>query len=722
MPACVCCPRNGQQVSFVSDEWVLPSIWTVDPVLLVSPDTGQNRRRAHKRMTVDSGLRGRRLENLSKMITMNHPLLLVRSPALSGRILACAIAAICVPVAAQNSAPTAVQTIDPVIITGARFASDPALTPIGATVISADEIRRSGAGDVNTAIRKIGGVYGRQSLDGSPNFDLDLRGFGANSNQNVVVVLDGVRLSENELSSVLLSSIPIDNVERIEIMRGGSSVLYGEGATGGVINIITKRPVKGALRGSLFAEAGQFGLREMRASVAQAWDGFALDAQIGNLRTDNYRANNKYEQKTFSGGAQWTLTDGRIGFRVDSVRQNSRLPGALSLDEFNADPRQTNSPGDFGSLDSDRITGFVSRKFGDFELAAELSHRERKATYTSDFFASVSNGKQTQFSPRVRHLAKVDGALNEIVVGIDLTRWSRMTESSFSREDATQDSKAIYVRDEIKFNGPRNVRVAIGARHETFDKAAESYSIAQSQNAWELQGSFDVAPLVNLHAKAGQSYRVANVDENGFTATGMPLRGQTSHDLELGLTVGGDARFVTARVFRHKLNNEIFFDPTVPGEFFNGANTNLDPTRRQGIELEARARIGTDWRLSANVQHLQASFTDGPNAGREMVLVPKNIISARLSWVPGDGQSADFGAQWVDKQRYGSDFDNSCTALMSAFTTFDARYAKKIGAWELAVSGLNLADKHYFSQAFGCESGIYPASGRQLKVSARYDF
>ena len=87
----------------------------------------------------------------------------------------------------------------------------------------------------------LGGVYGRQSLNGSSDFGLDLRGFGTNSSQNMVIVVDGVRLSENELSNAILSTIPVDSVDRIEITRGGASVLYGDGATGGVINIVTKR-------------------------------------------------------------------------------------------------------------------------------------------------------------------------------------------------------------------------------------------------------------------------------------------------------------------------------------------------------------------------------------------------------------------------------------------------------------------------------------------------
>jgi iron complex outermembrane receptor protein len=76
----------------------------------------------------------------------------------------------------------------------------------------------------------------------------------------------------------------------------------------------------------------------------------------------------------------------------------------------------------------------------------------------------------------------------------------------------------------------------------------------------------------------------------------------------------------------------------------------------------------------------------------------------------------------VSNQRYGSDFGNDCSTRIPSYTTFDARYAVKVGAWEFAVNGLNLADRQYFSQAFGCRSGIYPSDGRQVRLSARYDF
>ncbi|CAN7498263.1 TonB-dependent receptor [Pseudoduganella sp. LjRoot289] len=657
-----------------------------------------------------------------------QPLALATSIALCFAAAAAAPA----PALAQAPAQALAQTAAPVIVTGARFDSDPSLLPIGATVISAAEIRRSGASDVNQAIRKIGGVLGHQSLDGSPDFALDMRGFGTNSSQNMVVLLDGVRLSENEQSTAILSTIPVDSVERIEITRGGSSVLYGDGATGGVIQIITKRPGarNAGTRGTVFAEAGQLGLREGRAALTHSADNWAFDLSGGALDTDNYRDNNGFKSRNLNLGAQWAFTGGRAGVRVSGTRQDSRFAGSLSEAQFNANPRQTASPKNFGSLDSDRYTAFVEAKVAGYDLAAELSHRrkELEASYFSAYglYELDYQSKQTQFSPRVRKLGQIGAVLNEAVAGIDFIDWSREQKGS-APSKATQKSKALYLRDEIKWDA---FRLAAGARRELFEKdnrdpspfASAVYDVTQGVNAWDIQGSYALSAKATLHAKMGQSYRLPNADDNAYTPlANRVLQPQTSHDMELGTSYAEDGNKLAARVFRHELRNEIYYDPTA-GEFHFGANVNLAPTRRQGFELDASARLAADWSLSGHYQRVKATFTEGAAAGRELVLVPKNVLSARLSWTPADGQSADIGAQWVDSQRFGSDFDNSCAARIPSYTTLDARYARKFGAWEVALSGLNLADKQYYGMAFSCQGGIYPSDGRQLKLSARYDF
>jgi iron complex outermembrane receptor protein len=227
-----------------------------------------------------------------------------------------------------------------------------------------------------------------------------------------------------------------------------------------------------------------------------------------------------------------------------------------------------------------------------------------------------------------------------------------------------------------------------------------------------------VLPALEAYARLGRSYRVPNADENGYRASVQVLRIQTSHDVELGATYHQGGGELTARLFRHNLSDEIFFNPT----FEYGVNTNLAPTRRQGVELDGKLALAADWQLTAHAQHVQARFRAGPYDGREMVLVPRNVLSARLAWQPGAGHSADLSAQWVDSQRYGGDFINSCAARIPSYATVDARYARTLGAWEFAVAGQNLADRQYFSNAYGCRSGIYPSAGRQLKLSLRYDF
>jgi len=650
---------------------------------------------------------------------------------LAAAVSLCFAAPLLTPLVAQ--ADDAGSALTSVVVTGARFDAEPSLAPIGATIISADEIRRAGSSDVNAAIRKIGGVYGRQSLDGSPDYGLDLRGFGTNSSQNMVIVVDGVRLSENELSNAILSTIPIDTVERIEITRGGASVLYGDGATAGVINIVTKRPGQYSSRGSVFLEGGQFHAGEARISAAQAWNGFAADATLDHQRTDNYRDNNEFKQTHFSGGAQWYANDfDRIGFRYEGARQDMRFAGSLTEAQFNANPRQTVSPNDNGSLDSDRLTVSGQYRLFGHDVAADLSYRKKTvdAVYISDGFryATTAESKQLQFSPRVRKLGAINGMINELVAGVDFIKWERTT-SGDAVADANRKSKAIYLRDELRFDPAHEGRVSAGVRREIFDKdfssplnyATTGYNVVQGLNAWELQASYMPVTALTVFGKLGQSYRVANADENAVTPfINKALAAQQSHDAEVGASYANATQKVTARLFRNNLTNEIFYDPTANGGF--GANTNLDPTRRQGFELDAEQRIATAWTVNAHYQHVQAKFREGVNDGREMVLVPKNVLTARLSWTPASGQTADVGAQWVDKQRYGSDFDNSCSGEMPSFTTLDARYARKFGQWEWAVSGQNLADKHYYSQAFDCKSAIYPADGRQLKISARYEF
>lgn len=674
--------------------------------------------------SVSFGLRGGRLEILLNFIIMlrfvSRRVQAVRQPLLRVSALSLAVSSMFAS-AAFAQTTNSEKTLPSVEVTGARFPSDPAFAPIGATVISSEEIRQSGITNVNEAIRRIGGVYGRQNLLGTSDFGLDLRGFGEQSGGNFVVVVDGVRYNENEQANALLSSIAIESVDRIEITRGGSSVLYGEGATGGVINIVTKRPALNSFHGSATVEVGTNGQRAVRGSLAKNWNGFSADANYSRERSNNYRHNNKATQENFSGGLQWAYGLGRIGVRLDLANADYRLPGPLTYAQYENDARQTKTPLDFGSYESNRLTVFGEHRFGAVEFAAELSHREKQDRIFNDYGGGYSsdrtvNSRVTQFSPRLRYIASGQNLKNELVVGTDWSQWD--LHSATSTEIGSQKSQALYLRNELAFNG--NARIAVGARHETFDKESTGgvnrYDKSQSLNAWDVQASYAVIEPVRIFAKAGQSYRVANIDDNRYVNDfGAPLKPQLSHDTEVGAVFGKGDNQLTVRWFQHLLTNEIVLNP------FTYNNINLDPTKRRGIEVEGKARINENFTATASVQHVKATFRDGVNAGKEVALVPKNIVTARLNWLSGM-HNANIGVQWVDTQRYGNDFNNTCASVIPSYTTVDARYAVRVSGWEFAVSGNNLLDEKYFTNAFGCKGNIYPDAGRALKFTARYDF
>ena len=163
-----------------------------------------------------------------------------RSQLHAALLLACAASG---PAAAQMplddpAAPDL--TLAPVVVTATRFADDAAALPYGVSVVTAAEIRNAGVSSVTEALMKLLGVPGRLDLAGGGDYRLDLRGFGETAGSNQVVVVDGLRVNEADLGAARLAGIAIDTVERIEVVRGGGAVLYGEGATGGVIVITTR--------------------------------------------------------------------------------------------------------------------------------------------------------------------------------------------------------------------------------------------------------------------------------------------------------------------------------------------------------------------------------------------------------------------------------------------------------------------------------------------------
>ena len=638
-----------------------------------------------------------------------------------------AVSSLCVSVCAAFSLPVIAQTQLPAVtVTATRFTDDAGTLPFGVRVITADDLRRSGVDTVNQAVMKLLGVPGRQDFYGGGDYALDLRGFGAAADSNQVIVVDGVKLNEADLGGTRLAGIPIDSVERIEVIRGSGSVLYGEGAAAGVI-VITTRAGSGVKRvnaARVMAAAGSFGARELRAGGTLVGGDFSVDVAANKRRADNHRDNFKSDVTGSSLSGQWSNGWLRLGLGHAEDTLDGGLPGSLSAQQYAANPKQTTSPDDKTAIGNRRNTLFAQATLGGWQLALDAGWRSKSLSSMNSGFAYDYDVKASSQGLRARHAARVGDIGNTLVIGVDHGQWERVVPGS-SGSVSDQSSRALYGRDEVTLAG--GTRLSAGWRSEAVRKnnSNAATGIDERQTAWEFGVLQPVAPGVSVYGRIGKSFRLPNVDEFGFTSKGAVLRVQTSRDAELGARWAAGGSRVEARLYRSSFTDEIGYDPSVAGPFgpdSRGANVNFDPTRRQGLEIELSQRVSSTLSLHANAALRRAQFTSGAHSGKDVPLTPRHTLSLRGEWQPAAGQQIDLLLNQVATQH--PDFDNACR--MPSYATLDLRYAYRWQAAELALGVANLGGRKYYTQAFSCTAGevnaIYPEAGRSLSASLRMAF
>jgi iron complex outermembrane receptor protein len=609
-----------------------------------------------------------------------------------------------------------IKTLPETLVTGSRVAGSRDAQPFGTSVITAEDIQRSGAATVNEAIMRLLGVPGRQDSYGGGDYALDLRGFGITSDSNQVVVVDGIRINEADLGGTRLAGIPIESVTQIEVIRGSGAVLYGEGATGGVI-IITTKSGKGVARenaASIYAAAGSYGLLEGRANVTLASGGFSLDVNAMDREADNHRDNFRSRSNALSTVAQWRNEWLRVGASQSNDELKTGLPGPLTADEYAANPRKAKSYSDNAEISNSKTGFFAEADVGDWQLIANAGSREKifraySGTYAYDIRANTVGLRAVSTQKRVDFT-------NRLVFGNDYASWSREFLGSGGASD-TQSSRALYFRDELTLAASKTL-LTVGARTEQINKQL-SYAapgLSDRQNAWELGLRQPLNERISVYGRVGDSYRLANVDELSFTLPGATLLPQRSKDTELGSTYAAGAVKVDVRLYRSALTDEIALDP-IPYR-----NVNLDPTLRTGLELDGTYAYAKNLKFRVNAALRKSSFVSGPYAGSLVPLIPRRTLSLQTEWMPVEKHFVTGGVNWVASQH--PDFANACS--MPAYATANVRYAYRWSKSEVFVGATNLADHKFYTQAYGCSSGkttsIYPEPGRAVTAGVRVTF
>ncbi len=647
-------------------------------------------------------------------------------------------------------------TLDEVVVTATRFVSTPKSSPENITVITASDIERSAAKTLPELLMQHAGIQVR-SNDGTADMMVDLRGFGMTGNQNTLVLLDGQQLNDIELTSVRWSSIPLDSIERIEIINGSGSVLYGGGATGGTINIITKKGHKG-VRNSISAGVSSYDTKEARLSLGTQGERTSLRISVGTLDSGNYRANNDISQSNLEGDVRTAAGNGDAVLKFGADVQDLRFPGArrvdptLGLDQLASDRRGTATPLDYGHNRGQHVSLGTSQQLGFGELAVELAYRDTReqayyAAYGGNYLDTDLN--RLSLTPRLKMTHQIGGTSNELVVGVDLVDWAY--DSGRSTNPATigmpvahviarQSNRALYAQNATLLDA--DTMLTLGARiqrtdYQASDTVNPAIYAAASQgrgvSVYEIGLRHDLSPALSLFGRIGRSFRVATVDEI-YAQYGGPLfdssinmlEPQKSLDREIGVDYKNGSTAMHAAIYTMDLTNEIHYNA------ITFANMNLSPTRRYGLELEGSHAWSDKFAARAAYSYTVARFRDGVYgginvSGNDIPLVPRQRLALGASWKLSEKTALNGNIVYVGKQHFDNDQANAFGMQMPAYTTVDVKYVHQSGSWSLAAAVNNLLGERYFTYAVASTStpgvyNAYPMPERNFSLNAKYQF
>ena len=279
-----------------------------------------------------------------------------------------------------QSAENEVPLMDKVIVTASRQEEKVASVPANVTVISAQEIQDSPAETVPELLRTTPGIVVNDITGNGRNITVDLRGFGETASLNTLLLIDGRRINQPDLSGVDWTLIPKDRIQQIEIIYGGrGSVLYGDNATGGVINIITKKGEGLHFSGGVTAGNYQTLLTRLAASGSVKNFSYALNT---NYQTsDGYRDNSGTDAKDVGLNLEYFASD-RFNVALSSGyhEDDTEIPGVLLLSELDSGVSRTTSttPDNFADTEDYYVQVVPQFYFTDTSyFSLETSAREK---------------------------------------------------------------------------------------------------------------------------------------------------------------------------------------------------------------------------------------------------------------------------------------------------------------------------------------------------------
>lgn len=631
--------------------------------------------------------------------------------------LALAVSGLFFPVAslAQN---TELAQLAPVFVSATSDFSEDLQRPQSVTVITAAQIQKSGYTSIRDVLSKLGLVNVKSAFDATGSASVDLRGFGENAVSNVVFVVDGVKLNDNELTTARYAGVPLSSIETIEVIRGGASVAYGAGASGGVIRITTKKGGdKPGFSGSYNLSQGSANTQDAGVNFSYSEGPWLLNAYGSESSSNGFRNDSTYKRDAGGLKATWSNDSWRVGLSFTAEGSDAILPGGISPTAFANNSKASNGARDRVKFDRNIFQGFAAYEADDLSAGLRYSQRTHFSAGVFGANSSKSEYRQDQINPYVGVALDSPLGRHQLTFGLDFEDNTNDRDVVFpgftSKDQITQDSTGFFIEDDWVLNPAW--RVNLGSRYERASQQVAAGKKVFSITAHQAGLTHRLNEETEIYARTARSFRLPTGDEAPFGGNDF-LTPQTSQEIETGLEKDLAEGKFQARFFQMDVDNEIIFDPVV----FN--NINLPKLRRRGLETGWRGDLTDQLNFNAAYQYVNSRFRVGRLEGGVVPLVSKHNVRMSLDYDISDVWSTGLNLEAQSKQRAGNTLMNRDSVLkVPGYATADLslRYAQK--SYSVAFQVQNLFDRDYYSTRFGA-NGIYPESGRAFFISLNGSF
>lgn len=630
--------------------------------------------------------------------------------------------------------------------------------PGAARILDAADLSRLGGDTVADALGRLPGVvlYNQSGNPFQPT--LDLRGWNASPGPATIVLVDGVRVNEADLGQVNWQLIPLSSVERIEVLPGPNTI-YGKDALAGVVAVFTKRGTA-KTEATAAAGAGSYGRADADASVRGAAGGFDYAVFGSHAREDGYRRGASSRMTAVSGslGRRTSRDDVRLTYAFADDRLDQG--GSLTQGEFEADPRQrislvkTDSLLNAAALNARRtfVDGLSGAVIGQFRERLEHTPLNRGRTSTSASRARLRSaggaGQLTADGELAGRRLTLNGGVEGARAEAESSSAGDFSGTPFRSASGTRDTRLGSWLTGTADLWPSGPVLTAGAR---WDRTTIDYKNRVTPANDGLRSYARTSPRVGLNWEpgAGASLRASyaeafraptsgELSALGPFSSNPDLRPVKTRSWEAGAgwrhPAWGEADLA---VYRATTVDEIYaiFDP-VAGF---GKNRNIDRTRRQGVEVSLRPRVGkadvhVDWSYTeatfqGRFQLDKAPFpaTQTVTPGSEIPMVPRQRLSAGASVPLPRGLRAGVEGQCVGSSRFFGDEAN-LERKLPGYCTLDLDASLERGDWTVSLGARNVLDEGYATRGILSSSGgrlerfVVPAVGRTVSARLRWRF